>query len=159
MKNPPMRVRPLVALALMMSGCGPRPQSASDAPGPGWSPLAAARDTVFLDTAGVEWAASNARVWLRSQRPESIAHTGSGGRVAAVETRHDISCERREVRDVAVRAVGVGGEIIGDSVVQTPSWIPASAHPALQGLFATLCTRLTRLHPRGLHSLLGSDRP
>jgi hypothetical protein len=148
----------LVGLALATSGC--RPKSASDAPGTGWSPLVAAPDTVLLDTAGVEWTSSDARVWLRTPHPGPIAPGESTPRrVVAVETRHDVSCDRREVRDLEIRAVGLAGDIVGDSVVQPPSWIPAARHPALQRLLPALCERLSLLNPRGLHTLLGSDRP
>jgi hypothetical protein len=141
-----------------MSGCGPK--SASDAPRAGWSLLAAGPDTVLLDTARVEWASSDARVWLRIRYPEPVpAREAPTGRIAAVETRQDVSCVRREVRDLEIRTVGATGEVVGDSVVLGPKWSPASAHPALQTLLPALCARLSQLHPRGLHNLLGSDRP
>jgi len=144
----------LLGLAWGMSGC--RPKSASDAPRSRWSLLVASPDTVLIDTAGVEWVPPDARVWLRMPRQDGDSTTRP---VAAVETHHDISCERREIRDREIRAVGVTGEVVGDRAVRDPSWIPASAHPTLRNLLAALCARLSELDPRGLHSLLGSDRP
>lgn len=156
-----VRVLPCVSALLgpapAMSGC--RSQSPSDAP-PGWSLLVSAPDTVLLDTARIEWAASDARLWLRVQRPEPSRQMASTtARVTAVETNHDVSCERHAVRDLEIRAVGGLGQVVRDSVVAAPSWIPAAAHPALHPLLPALCARLSQLHPRGLDRLLGSDRP
>jgi len=108
-------------------------------------------DTVLLDTARVEWVASDARVWLRIE--------AARGSPLAVETHHDVSCDRREIRDLEIRGVEVTGDVVQDSIVPAPAWIPASARPALQGVLPVLCARLSQLNPRGLHSLLGSDRP
>jgi hypothetical protein len=148
----------LFGLVWAMSGCrtAPTPES----PRSRWSLLVALPDTVLLDTAGVEWVSSDARVWLRMRPSASIPHLESAtGPVAAVETHHEVSCERRQIRDLEIRAVGVTGEVVGDSVVRTTSWRPASAHAALRDLLPPLCARLSQLDPRGLHHLLGSDRP
>lgn len=154
----PSRIAALLGLALAIGACAP--QAAPDSPRAGWSPLVAVPDTVLLDTAGVTWTSSHARVWLRTQRPEPLPPSqAAASRVAVVETRHDVSCERREVRDLQIRAVGHAGEAVRDSVVQAPAWMPVAAHPALRGLLPELCARLAQLHPRGLHNLLGSDRP
>ena len=141
----------LLGLGSALGGC--RPRSAAEAPRPGWSLLVAAPDTVLLDTAGIEWTSSDARVWLRMQRPKPI------GSIVAVETHHDVSCDRREIRDLEIRGVGVTGDVVQDSVIQAPAWISVSARPAVQGALPMLCARLSQLNPRGLHSLLGSDRP
>src|SRR3990170_8477631 len=101
-------VSALVGLAWAVSACGPEP--APDAPRARWSLLVAVPDTVLLDSAGVEWVSSDARVWLR------MRHAAPGS-VAAVETKHDVSCERREIRDLAIRAVGVAGEVASDSAI------------------------------------------
>jgi hypothetical protein len=160
----PLFVRPgrslsaLLALPLVMSGC--QSKSPPPAAGSGWALLVAVPDTVLLDTAGVAWVSSDARIWLRTERAKRIPQIPAGtAPVAIVETHHDISCERREVRDLEMRALSATGEVIGDSTVEPPSWTPASAHPWLQNLLPALCARLSQLHPRGLHSLLGSDRP
>lgn len=148
----------LLGLAWAMGGC--RAESTPDVPRSRWSLFVATPDTVLIDTAGVEWVSSDARVWLRVPHPAPMPHLDSATRlVAALETHHDISCERREIRDLEIRAVGVTGNVVGDSAVRAPSWIPASAHPALRDLLPALCARLGQLHPHGLHSLLGSDRP
>jgi hypothetical protein len=141
-----------------MSGCraGPTP----DVPRSRWSLLVAVPDTILLDTAGVEWVSSDARVWLRARPSASIPYLASTtGPVAAVETHHEISCARREIRDLEFRAVGVTGEVVGDSAVRATAWTPASAHAGLRDLLPALCARLAQLDPRGLHTLLGSDRP
>jgi hypothetical protein len=140
-----------------MSSC--RPEPVPDARPSGWSLLVAAPDTVLLDTAGVEWVSSDARVWLRMSPPPTLHAESAPGHVATVESKHDVSCDRREIRDLALRAVGVTGEVVHDSAVQAPAWIPAAAHPALGEVLPALCARLSQLHPRGLNSLLGSDRP
>jgi hypothetical protein len=140
----------LFGLVLALSGC--RPEPAPDAPRARWSLLVAVPDTVLVDSAGVEWVSSDARVWLRRRH-------AAPGSVAVVETKHDVSCERREIRDLAIRTVGVADEVVSDSAVLAPSWIPASAHPALRDLLPALCARLSQVNPRGLHNLLGSDRP
>lgn len=142
-------VSALLGLAWALSGC--RPAAAPD-PRARWSLLVAVPDTVLLDTAGVEWVSADARVWLR------MRHAGPGS-VAAVETQHEVSCERREIRDLGIRAVDVSGDVVRDSAVRAAAWIPASAHPALRDLLPALCARLSQLNPRGLHNLLGSDRP
>jgi hypothetical protein len=148
----------LLGLPLVISGC----QSKSPPPAApsGWALLVAVPDTVLLDTAGVAWGSSTARVWLRMKRTERIPQSPAGSPpVATVEIHHDISCERREVRDLEIRALSATGEVLGDSTVQPSSWTPASAHPWPQNLLTALCARLSQLNPRGLHSLLGSDRP
>lgn len=140
----------LLGLALTPSGCS---RSAHDAPRAAWSPVAGIPDAVQLDTAGIEWIASDARVRLRTTREPAA------GGVAAFETRHDVSCARSEIRDLGTRAIGGAGDVVADSAVPAPAWIPASRHPTLQPLLPALCARLSRLHPRGLDKLLGSDRP
>ncbi len=156
--RPVRSISALLGLALMMIGChseSPPPAARSS-----WALLVAVPDTVLLDTVGVAWVSSYARVWLRMKRQELIARIPSGTPpVVAIETHHDISCERREVRDLEIRARSITGEVVGDSVVQPPLWTQASTHPWLQDLFPALCARLSQLNPRGLHSLLGSDRP
>ncbi len=139
----------LLGLGSALGGC--RPKSATESPRPGWSLLVTVPDTVLLDTARVEWVASDARVWLRIE--------AARGSPLAVETHHDVSCDRREIRDLEIRGVEVTGDVVQDSIVPAPAWIPASARPALQGVLPVLCARLSQLNPRGLHSLLGSDRP
>lgn len=143
-----LSLQAIVGLALLAiyNGCSTQPTR--DKPRAAWSTVAGVPDSVLLDTAGVEWISSDARLWLRTAGP-----------VAAVETHYDVSCERREVRDLGTRVVGPEGEIVGDSSVQAPAWIPAARHPALQPLLPALCARLSQLHPRGLDKLLGSDRP
>jgi len=138
----------LLGLGWALGSC--RPKAAAESVRPGWALLITGPDTVLLDTARVEWVVSDARVWLR---------TGGATSPLAVETHHDVSCERREVRDLEIRTVGVTGDVVQDSVVPAPAWIPASARPALQGWFPVLCAQLSKLNPRGLHNLLGSDRP
>lgn len=141
----------LLGLALAITACRPK-----DAPRPAWSFLAAVPDTVLLDTAAIEWASSGARVWLRSQSPARLPHLPSA---AALDTRHEVSCARGEIRDLEIRALGGAGDVLRDSLVPAPSWIQSAVHPVLQGLLPALCTRLSLLAPRGLHNLLGSDRP